>query len=815
MALRRSIFGLAEVFHLGTCRAGFGPLFQVNMLAPPVDFRQETLGHWHTSIERWRDDMRAAIRYNGSIYDVPGLRWTRTSYIQPQVHVYDRYVYDHESGQYTVGRYLNDVHERYGGVDSVLLWPTYPSLGIDDRNQFDYMRAMPGGLEAVRKMTSEFHARGVHVLWPYNPFDEGTRSEGLQDWKAIAKHVIRANGDGVNGDTMEGIPEAFYQESVHQGKPLAFECEGFGTPGNDSYPDTKYSPQHWQDEPIYDANWLLLGWGYFGSEKPYPLVPGVDRAKWLDGRRLTHVNDRWLQNRTDTLQYAFFNGDGFSSWENVWGTWIGFTERDSEALRRVATILRFFGAREYIQGFSRWVPHPQDILQTARGIYGSRWEHHNGSILWTLVNRGGEDLDVAQLAVPSAAIGPGWHYYNTWSGTEIALNERGGLSFLMEAQGFGAVLATRTDDDAGLRSLLLAMAQRGVRPLSSYSSEWRRLPQQMRGEQSTSQDAAVRGGEMVPVPRGTFSFKSSSVQIEGGCDPTISGTEICCAYEGADLKDARCGYPLGVGEDKFGIDVMFPWEAYPQRTHQENLTLGPFWIDRFPVTCSQYAEYLNSTGYQPKDMHNWLTGWSSEPGSSPRPPVGHAKKPVTHVSLKEARAYCAWAGKRLPHAYEWQYAAQGRDGRRYPWGEGKEQTRFPEAVTDNRSVPVLADVDAHPGGKSPFGVEDLVGNVWQWTDEFADEHSRAAVLRGSSRYVPSMANSAYRHKAEQFPMRRQFIGPNRTTYRQYRNWYFPPALELDKHNKYMLMSDSFERAGTVGFRCLRDGKGATSMHLQY
>ena len=84
-------------------------------------------------------------------------------------------------------------------------------------------------------------------------------------------------------------------------------------------------------------------------------------------------------------------------------------------------------------------------------------------------------------------------------------------------------------------------------------------------------------------------------------------------------------------------------------------------------------------------------------------------------------------------------------------------------------------VDAHPKGASPFGVEDLVGNVWQWTDEFTDEHTRAGIVRGGSYYQP-----------------------------QGSIWYFPQAYHLDQHGKLLLMSPSKDRAGTLGFRCVRD-----------
>ena len=135
----------------------------------------------------------------------------------------------------------------------------------------------------------------------------------------------------------------------------------------------------------------------------------------------------------------------------------------------------------------------------------------------------------------------------------------------------------------------------------------------------------------------------------------------------------------------------------------------------------------------------------------------------------------SWAGKRLPHEWEWQYAAQGRDGRLYPWGNTWDDGGRSQAGHGPRPTRP-ADVDAHPRGASPFGVMDLVGNVWQWTDEFVDEHTRAAILRGGSYYQP-----------------------------QGSHWYFPQAYKLNEHGKYLLMAPSKDRSGTVGFRCVMDG----------
>ena len=203
------------------------------------------------------------------------------------------------------------------------------------------------------------------------------------------------------------------------------------------------------------------------------------------------------------------------------------------------------------------------------------------------------------------------------------------------------------------------------------------------------------------------------------------------------------------GTDDAGLDVQYPWENSARRFHEHRVHIASFYIDQYPVTNAKFKEFLDATHYHPKDDLNFLRDWKD--GNYPE---GWGNKPVTWVSLEDARAYAKWAGKRLPHEWEWQYAAQGNDGRRYPWGEcnwlapplsggpfacpwEKDPQDAPAPIPDKERV--LAppnDVDAHPKGASPFGVMDMVGNVWQWTDEYVDEHTRAAILRGGSHYRP-------------------------------------------------------------------------------
>jgi len=92
---------------------------------------------WLKDITHWRNERRIRIGYNGFRYELPELAWTQSSFMQPQMMVHDRFFYDPVAGKYTVDRYLDDLQTRYGGIDAVLIWPTYPNMGVDNRNQHD------------------------------------------------------------------------------------------------------------------------------------------------------------------------------------------------------------------------------------------------------------------------------------------------------------------------------------------------------------------------------------------------------------------------------------------------------------------------------------------------------------------------------------------------------------------------------------------------------------------------------------------------------------------------------------------------------
>jgi len=131
---------------------------------------------WLEGLKSGRNESRTLLRYGPSQYERPELEWTQHVFSQVQLLIWDCSLFDPEKGEYTVDHFLSGTEDRIGPIDAVLIWHVYPNLGIDDRNQFDLLRDLPGGLAGLRRMVEQFHQRGVKVFFPFLAWDTGTRA---------------------------------------------------------------------------------------------------------------------------------------------------------------------------------------------------------------------------------------------------------------------------------------------------------------------------------------------------------------------------------------------------------------------------------------------------------------------------------------------------------------------------------------------------------------------------------------------------------------------------------------------------------------
>jgi len=173
-----------------------------------------------------------------------------------------------------------------------------------------------------------------------------------------------------------------------------------------------------------------------------------------------------------------------------------------------------------------------------------------------------------------------------------------------------------------------------------------------------------------------------------------------------------------------GSDPAADPQALDSEQPQHLVLIEEFQIARLPVTIAQFAAFVRATGYRTTaDEAGWAWawidgGWQSVRGANWARPLGQANPPddpahwpVTQVSWRDAQAFCAWAGVRLPTECEWEKAARGVDGRIYPWGNAAPDTELCNCNNIQGGINAIGQCLA---GASPYGVLDMSGNTWEW-----------------------------------------------------------------------------------------------------
>jgi serine/threonine-protein kinase len=180
---------------------------------------------------------------------------------------------------------------------------------------------------------------------------------------------------------------------------------------------------------------------------------------------------------------------------------------------------------------------------------------------------------------------------------------------------------------------------------------------------------------------------------------------------------SRPGLPLpqSIKEPNAHDMTLVPTGTFAMGPSRRAIQLDAFYLDRTPVTNEQFKVFVDATSYRPKDedANRFLSHWRD--GRIPR---GEEKHPVVFVSWLDARAYCMWSGSRLPTEAEWEKAARGTDGRKFPWGRTEPTTTH---ANFGRRDGGTAPVGSFPDGASPYGILDLAGNVWEWCEDVEDD----------------------------------------------------------------------------------------------
>ena len=708
------------------------PPLQVGaLIPPPAD--PSFLDAWRRQLAKWKGDAHKANGYDPakSSYCLPEFAWAARNYSCAFAMLWDSRLLDPATGKFKSAEYLAQMRQEFGSFDSILLWQAYPVMGIDSRNQFDYYRDMPGGLEGLRKLVQDFHEAGVRCYITYNPWDVYTRREPVSDFVALRDIIVAIDADGIFLDAL-GNAAGLRATIDGPGGKAGVVLEGEFMAELANLPD------------------LHNSWAQDKAKGDSP-APGVLRNKWYEPRHINHQIERWNTDHSAELHSAWMNGSGIMVWDNIFSSPnnVQWSARDKSLLRAMLPILRRY--HDLFANQDNWTP----LVKTVQpDVYASLWAS-GGERLWTIVNRAGTAKSGSVLKIPHEADNL---YFDLVAGQGLKAVPAGGeveLAVSIQPRGLGCVYAAKEGEiKPDLKKFLASQAE--IRTREDWSTARPEQKERLIAVKPTKRYTSVKElpPGMIPVA-------------------PVSGLKMKTTFRTTQSRE--CG----------------GYQAPAERT----VRLKPYAIDETVVTNDQFRKFLEKSTFRPAHGANFLKHWDSG-----NPPAGKGDHPVVNVDLSDARAYAAWAGKRLPTEEEWQFAAGGPQQIAYPWGAEDDSGRRNGGRTDGSGTngkgfalgetsPVRQYDGSHSGfgdGRSPLGCLDMCGNVWQLVEgERFDGISHYNVLKGGSFYkiwIDKDVVGSYGY-----------------------NWYGDGGPQTtDFATKFLMSWPGRDRCATIGFRCAAD-----------
>lgn len=704
--------------------------------------------------------------FNDSMYQRKDLQWIRKSYVIQLLMAWDNHFYDSKEQGYNIINYVKNEHSLFGGADVVGAWPTWPTLGLDPRNQFDLFRALPGGLTKIKELVDTLHNLGCRFFICFNPWDNATRAGN--HLSGLADIIQKTNADGVVLDTRAASSHALQAtaDSVRYGVVM--------------YPEGMPSPIEMQGVVA----------GRVHNDIYYP--PMLNLNKFIKPNfAIFRVTEIYKEPIRREFSLAFFNGYGTEI--NLFRPGApNYLRQEYEYLGRTTLILRENSINFTDEGFtplistaqdSIWVNKWPDSSKTIYTVYSILPKGYKGFLFPVKPNRKMHWVDIWRhkeikpqiqhnhLLIPAQTDA----FDASWLGT----NNEGSVDCIAQ---FPKLLIINLHGDS-----LLVKAKDGT-----MIKIWNGNPSYAK------QSLLLKPGEHSIYLDKVFGKYDGKFVVQLFDHEELIDERICKISPGTPIlisksyKTDPVSYaPKGMvkipgGTFTFHTTHGDDFIPYPEINEDSTYEMNSFFMDKYPVTNQQFKDFLNATHYRPKDTTNFLKNWVHG-----KMPPGEEHYPVVYISYEDAKAYAKWVGKRLPTEIEWQYASQTQKLNEWPWQQ-KEKVQWKSQVitntlTINRPEGInskfcnltdkLYPVGKYKRGVNPYGLQDLVGCVWQLTnDVYQSGNYRYIMMKGGSYYNPS---SSWWYVQG---------GPRPLTYRQY----------------LLRVSPGFERNATVGFRCIKD-----------
>ncbi len=714
--------------------------------------------HMHAAIFSggWQEGLRLMFRdrylydldkFDNSLYERKDLVWIKESYLMILQMAWDREFYDRMTGKYSFPEVIRKGIELFGFYDVFCIWPTWPRLGLDQRNQWDLYRDLPGGTAQLRSFANMSRLSGTKFFISYNPWDNSTKNE--DHYRGMARIIAETEADGVVLDTRGSSSYELQAAADSVRKGVIMYSEGMAI--------TKDMPGIISGR-VHNAIYLSPELNLNKLIKP-------DFSIF----RVCDVGEDVIRRE---VAIAFFNGYGTElNMYRPGGRDENF-DADLEFLSNTTFILR--QNNDAFLDFN-WTPL---IETTLDDVFVNKWNSGDKTI-YTILNMKSGGIAGNLFEVSNK---PGKHYVSLWNHENLNPETENGKAMISAmADGWQTIWSgTRREGSvdciAGLpdilRSELHGDSVRIHHPGNGRVLIWKGNPSYKATykEFNIQHDTVIRIKDLFGYYEGKIVIQlvenkrlkdENVIKLKGGKPWLIS--KVIPTTRASNIPSDMVLVPGTAFSFKVttGEDFM----PYPD-VNGKTVIVDTFLIDKYPVTNARYYEFLISSGYYPRDTTNYLKHWESGVYKQ-----GQDNYPVVYVSHEDVMAYAKWADKRLPTEAEWQLAAQGTDKRLWPWGSEFHGTYCNNAF--DRPTPV----DAFSKGKSPYGAMDLVGNVWQMTNDlYFNGAYYFIVIRGGSYYRP---DSSW--------------------------WYIQGGpQQLDKTQIMLMVSPGFDRNATVGFRCVKD-----------
>jgi len=714
-------------------------------------YSEEYQGDWRSGLiqvfrSRWLYDLE---EFNNTLYERNDLQWIKEDYLAVLQFAWDTDFYSGETGSYGAFRsFFHRFNHLHGGYDIYGIWQGWPRLGLDQRNQWDLFRDLPGGTDSLKAISSYCRDHGSAFFISYNPWDGSTRSvDHLQEMSWI---ISETRADGVVLDTRGSSSNELQEAADHAKNGVVMYSEGMAVPK--------------------DMPGIISG----RVHNAIPMSPPLNLNRLIKPEfqifRVLDLRDGRIHRE---MAISLFNGYGVElnlfSPAHPW--WI---EEEYRFMGKCLMILRQNQRAFHDQN---WIP----LVESPDSIWVNRWQHGDKT-LFTILSLKPEGYQGALFQTENHNL----HWVSLWDHVEIVPQSTSeGTTLNYHIDPFSRVTSgTRSEGSvqciAGFPELLSWNLTDHSLVVSASTGDkirvWKGDPSYSNPHRS---DFSLNRREEIRIPlsdwmhlpegkiviqlfSGTEILDERIIQTTMATPVRINNTQATTPYQ----KAPEAMVEVRGGSFCFyrGNDAAFI--PYPYNFDSLKVELDDFYMDRYPVTNKQFYEFMLATNYSPGDTTNFLKHWNH--GTYPDSLADH---PVVWISLTDARTYAHWMGKRLPSEIEWQYAAQGTDGRKWPWGDTFDSTICNYA--SGRTSPV----HQYPGGRSPFGVEDMTGNVWQLChDEYFNGSYTFSMIRGGSNYRPTASW-----------------------------WYIQGGPRPNDQTQMLLRtSPGFDRSETVGFRCVCD-----------